>query len=357
MPYYIHKSKYVFIILFVILLLIAVVAPFVLPDRFFSDAYTIVLDKYNEIGYIGSYPLSMLFYKKTGLGALPFPVVALVQFPILFYILYKIGIPRDFHLATVKNIVMYLAMLMIAAFISMPSKEFITFVYVSLIVFMFQSPRFSFKMALGLSIFLLLLFGAIFRPYFAMIPIIAGGMYLFTFIRLKNKTVSTIGYGILVAIFLSLAHGLVKGQYFSESTREELNIVRLFAKDSNSLILSPIPTDTWYGEIIGIIYGFFSVNLPLNGLKHILSPQIVAFIIWQLLLFWILLVRLSRCLKDKAQYKKELWVILFIFAYFILQGVFEPDLGSAVRHKIGMLPLIYYALYYEDFRKKLSPAV
>jgi hypothetical protein len=33
-----------------------------------------------------------------------------------------------------------------------------------------------------------------------------------------------------------------------------------------------IKPDTWYGEAVGIMG--FTVNVPINGLKHLLSPQI-----------------------------------------------------------------------------------
>ena len=59
-------------------------------------------------------------------------------------------------------------------------------------------------------------------------------------------------------------------------------------------------------------------------------------------------------MKEGRNENYELWLFYMLFSYFVVQGVFEPDLGSAVRHKIGILPLIYYLLYYEDFRKKLS---
>jgi hypothetical protein len=352
----IYKNKVAFLSLFLFLLLIAALTPYFLPERFFYDADTIVTDPYNEAGFIGSYPLSMLFYKVTKLRGVHYSLVAILQFPILFFILYKIGIPRNFYAITIKNGVVYLAMLMMAVFIAMPSKEFLTFIYVSVIVFLFQS-RLPYWLSLSLSFLLMVLFGAFFRPYFILIPIIAIGMFLLSYIKLKNKNVVVVSYGLLIAVFLSLSYGLIKGEYFSASTREGINDTRINAEASNSLIISPVDTDTWYGETVGIIYGFFSVNLPINGLKHILLPQIVAFIIWQLLLFWILIVRFSWCLKERKKYKYELWVLLIIFAYFIVQGVFEPDLGSAVRHKIGMFPLIYYALYYDDFRKKIPQPV
>ncbi len=104
--------------------------------------------------------------------------------------------------------------------------------------------------------------------------------------------------------------------------------------------------------------GFMAVNVPIvEAIKHILSPQVLAFVLWQLLIFYILFVRFSRCLKNRKQYQFELWILLILFAYFIVQGIFEPDLGTSIRHKIGLFPLIYFALYYEHFRKDIQQSI
>ncbi len=350
----IKKSTAAFLLIAATNLVVAFLAFFVLPPKFFYDSAIIIYDKYNEIGYFGSYPLTILFYKIIGFRYLPFPVIALIQFPILIYILYKIGIPNNFEKLNIKNILVYLGFFMIAIFISMPSKEFITYLFIAVIVLLCRNERFSFQKTIFISAVLLIVFGALYRPYFALIPIVGGGMYLISFINFKNKTISTIFYGLMIAVFLSLSYGFLKGKYFSEISREVVNNARMASGDANSMITSPIKTDTWYGEIVGIFYGFFTVNLPLNGLKYILSPQIIVFVIWQLLVFYILLVRFSKCLKERKKYKYELLIMFILFSFFILQGVFEPDLGSATRHKIGIFPLIYFALYYEYFRKELQ---
>lgn len=350
----IKRSTATFIVLFILNLLVTVLAFYILPKRFFYDAVVIALDKGNEIGFFGSYPLTILFYKISGLRYLPFPIIGLIQFPILMYVLYKIGIPTDFEKLNIKNVLVYLGILMIAVFLSMPSKEFITYLYVSLIVFLFLNEKISFRTALFSSLLLLALFGIFYRPYFFLIPIIAIVMYGASLVNFKNRTLTTIFYGLVIAIFLSLCYGVVTGNYFSGISREFVNSSRVGTADANSIIVSPIKPDTWYGETVGIVYGFFSVNVPVNGLRHIFSPQILLFVIWQLFLFYILLVRFSKCIEARDKHKSELWILLILFAFFIVQGVFEPDLGSAVRHKIGVFPLIYYALYYDHFRKKLQ---
>lgn len=350
----IKKSTAVFVGLFVINLMVAIMAFYILPKRFFYDSAILAFDKGKEIGFLGSYPLTILFYKATGLRYLPFPLIASIQYPFLTYILYKIGIPSNFDKINVKNFLVYLGFFMMAIFMSMPSKEFITYLYVSLIVFVYKNSRISYWKSIYISMFLLGVFGIFYRPYFLIIPILAFVMYSVSFINFKNKTLATIFYGLLMVVILSISYGLLKGQYFSESSREVVNNTRISSKDANSMIVSPLKPDTWYGETVDIFYGFFTVNIPINGLKHLLSPQIIGFVIWQLLLFYILLVRFSRCLKNRKEQEYELWILLILFSYFIVQGVFEADLGTTIRHKIGVFPLIYYALYYDHFRKELQ---
>mgnify|MGYP001065667477 FL=1 len=86
----IKSSKFVFSILAILVLLIGVSSSFIFPEKYFFDAYKIVSDIYDEKGLIGSYPFAMLFYDITFLNKLPFPVIAIIQIPILFYLLYKI---------------------------------------------------------------------------------------------------------------------------------------------------------------------------------------------------------------------------------------------------------------------------
>jgi hypothetical protein len=343
----------VFLGLFFINLIIALLTPYILPKRYFFDTITIISDKYNEIGWVGSYPFAIMFYKISGLRHLPFYLITLIQFPIVTYILYKIGVPSNFHKINVKNVVVYIGLLLSGIYISMPTKEFITFLMFGTIPFIFQSDaKSSFKIIFSLILIFLFSF---FRAYYILIPILAIGMYSTSFIKVRNKTIITIFYGLLIIIFLSLSYGIIKGEYISKHTREDYLIANKNNNAVSKVIRSPISQDSWYGESFGIVYGFVAVNIPVfEGMKHFLSPQVLAFVVWQLLLFYILFVRLSRSLKHKKQNEFELWTLLFIFSLFIVQGVFEPDLGTSIRHKIGVFPLLYFALYYENFRKDIQ---
>ena len=353
----VNKSKLWFFTLFVIFLIISTLTIYILPERYFNDTKIIVIDRWKEIGWVGSYPFAIMFYKLTGMKYLPFFIIAMIQFPITTYILYKIGIPRNFHILNVKNVLMYIAFLLLAIYMSMPTKEFITFLMFSPIPFIFRSEKSThFKIIISLLLFVACSF---FRIYYLLIPIFAIAMYIASFIKIEKKAISTIFSGLMVVIFLSFSHGIIKGEFLSKLTREDYVLNNTNRQNINSAIESPISQDSWYGEAFGIVYGFMAVNVPISEMiKHILSPQIVAFVIWELLFFYILFVRFSRCLKNRKENQMELWTLLILMGYFMVQGIFEPDLGTSVRHKIGFLPLIYFALYYDRFieREKLSEA-
>ena len=332
-------------------ILISFLAYNIFPERFFYDSNIIINNPRNYFkGIIGSYSFSIWFYKITRLKYLPFEIIGVIQYSIMTYIFYKIGIPKKLHIVTLKNIIIYLMFLMLAIYVSVPSKEFINFIYLSIIVFLVKKRTKNFTTTTIFSVALLLFLGGLFRPYYIIVAIVAIFIYLLSYIKIKNYKIATISYGLVILICISLSYGLVKGEFISNSTRGHM---LLHANIANSAIIPPLETDTWYGESISIIYGFFSVNLPVNALKHILSPQILLFIIWQLLLFFILIREYDKSIKEGKRQNYELWLFYILFAYFIVQGIFEPDLGSALRHKASVFPIIYYLLNYDEFRKKI----
>lgn len=344
----IRKNIFWFLLLFSICLILSTLTIFILPDRYFNDTKIIVIDKYKEIGWVGSYPFAIMFYNITRLKHLPFFVIALIQFPITTYILYKIGVPSNFHKITAKNIIMTIAFLLLGIYMSMPTKEFITFLMFSNIPFIFLS-KMGKKKKIIISLLLIASF-SFFRAYYLLIPIFACGMYLVSFIKFKKRAFSIIFYGLVISIFISFSHGIIKGEFLSKLTRQDYTEV---TNNVNTIIISPIPQNTWYGEAFGIFYGYFSVNIPVGQvLSHLMSPQVIAFALWELILFYILFVRFSRCLKERNKNFLELWLLLILFSYFLVQGIFEPDLGTSIRHKIGFLPIIYFALYYEHFKRE-----
>ena len=353
MVFNVRKSVFAFSLISLFGIIVSAISFYILPERFFYDTVIIIDDPYNQIGLKGSYPFTIWFYNITGLKYWHFSLLGVLQYLIIVVVLYKIGVPNNFNKLTVKNILVYVAFIITAIFISMPSKEFITFLFMALIIFLLKKIEKFPKRVVLYVLGLLLFFGYFFRQYFMLVAAISVVFYMVSRVNFKNKKMATLLYGLSIAIILSLSYGFIKGTFLSQETRENINEIRSGQEATNSVIVSPIPTDTWYGESFGIVYGFVSVNFPINGFKHILSPQIIVFVFWQLLLFVILFIRYDKCLGKGVKNNNELWFFFILFSYFISQGIFEPDLGSAIRHKMGVFPLIYFTLYYGSFRKKV----
>jgi len=240
---------------------------------------------------------------------------------------------------------------MIAIFIAMPSKEFITFLYISQIIFVLRSKQIGLDLALVYIFIILILFGLLFRSYFALIPFISILLYYFSKIRYSNRTLGIIMISILIIVVFSIIHYLLKGDFFSDLARNLVNETRIGSEDANSMIIPPFDNTNTFAELANTFYSFLSVNFPIVEYKHLFSPRILMFIIWQIIFTTIFIVRFSWAIKSND--RRVIWVFFFLISYFAIQGVFEPDLGSAIRHKIGILPLIYFAFYYDSFSRKI----
>lgn len=332
-----------------IITLIGSFAIFILPERYMFDAQMIIQDLYNEAGWIGSYNFTMMFYSVTGLTQLPFPAIAWIQIPIIFLLLSFLKIPVIFSRFTLRNSIIWCCLLVMVIYMGFPSKEFITALWLFLIAFILISPI-NLKKKIFFSLILFCFFGWFYREYFILVPVLAIGILMVSKIKIKNKVVFNIAIGLVIVSFMSLSHGVIKGKFITESFRNKLNTERVESGNENAatMILSPIEPNTFHGEVFGIVYGFFSVNLPFNGFKFLNKPQVLIFVLWQIALFLTLMKLYSNALKRPKRFKHELWVFHLLFAYFIIQGIFEPDLGSAVKHKLGVLPLIWLAIYYDQ---------
>lgn len=349
----ITKSKFIFFSFAFLGLITAICSSYVLPKKYFSDALTIIHNPWNLKGIVGSFQLSIFFYSVTGMRWMPFPMVAILQYPIIIYILVKMGIPSNFDKIRVNNCLMYFAFFLLGIYISMQTKEFITFLFCTLIVLICKMKNHIITNRIIVCI-LLIIFSLVFRSYYFLVLIITLLFSVLHLIRITNNVYILFLYGLLLIILISLAYGYVKGDYMSYQTRTELNQVRLddpkIREEAKSVIMSPVSSDTWYGEAVSILYGFMVVNIPFNSIFS-LAPQVVVFAIWQIFLFCCLSLRFKKRLKLKKSDNIR-WIYYIVFSFFIVQGLFEPDLGSSIRHKAGIFPLIYFILFDDVYKSK-----
>ena len=342
------KNQILFITIAFMSIVLGVFAHQFLPEKYYYDAVLIATDPYNQKGFINSYPVAMMLYDPVFLNNLPYPILAIFQLLIIFYCFYRMSIPKNFTKLYLSNILIWSALIALSIYISMPSKEFINILFIFLIAFIFKSIQLRQKIKITIILVLFVLFGLWYRIYFIMIPVLAVTSFLVFRLKIRKKIITSIFVSLIAAIFMSVSYAVVSGEYMSESTREELNEKRKGRQDSQTLILSPVKTNNAIGEAVGIMYGYVTVNLPFQSLiKFYYKPQVILFSIWQILLFYVLIIKFNKAREESTSaYDERLWLFHIVFSYFVIQGVFEPDLGSSIRHKFGVLPIIYQAIFY-----------
>lgn len=335
--------------IWIVTLLLGITSSLYLPEKFFYDSKMIL-----EIPYVfdnwfkGSYPFTANFYHTLGFSLLPLSWIGFLQITILFFLVLLVIKPKEFTLNKIENVVIVSNVFLLGIFLGQPSKEFIAFIVMFLLLLIIKRESISLLYRCIVSCIILMITAVLFRPYYVFLPFLVFGMYLTLFLFKKNKFLWIVLSGVGMLIVVSLILYGIKGEYLTELYREQINDARRGAEYSNSIITSPLRPITFLNEIFSIVYGIVSVNVPIEGFKHILKPQIVVFVIWQLLFFYFFSKKMIVVIKNKTMESKELLICLFLFSYFILQGVFEPDLGSAVRHKIGVIPFILYIYFYEE---------
>ena len=348
------KNQTLFVTIAFISIVLGVFAHQFLPDKYYYDAVLIATDPYNQKGFINSYPVAMMFYDIFFLNKLSYPILAIFQLLIIFYCFYRLSIPKNFTRLYLSNILIWSALIALSIYISMPSKEFINILFIFLIAFILKSIQLRQKIKITIILVLFVLFGLWYRIYFIMIPVLAVTSFMVFRLKIRKKIIVSIFVSVLAAIFMSVSYAVVSGEYMSESTREELNEKRKGRQDSQTLILSPVKTNSPIGEAVGIMYGYVTVNLPFESLiKFYYKPQVILFSIWQILLFYVLIIKFNKARKESTSvYDERLWLFHIVCSYFVIQGVFEPDLGSSIRHKFGVLPIIYQAIFYKRLYDK-----
>lgn len=339
-------NKLSFFTLIVLLLMASLMVPQILPEHYLLDANALLTDQYNEKGLKGSFPFSFWFYDITGLNKIPQVLISIIQISIISFVLYLCGIPSKFQKLNPRNAIIFMGVMAFSIYLAIASKEFITFIYMGCLMILYRKPL-PLIVKLIVTFLLILFFGWWYRQYFMLVPVIATTIYFISFILTKKKAIYNILISLIVACAISFTYGILSGQFMSESSREKLNEYREGMRNAETAITSPVETDSFLGEAVGIVYGYITVNVPVNGLKFIKKPQVLIFLVWQLILFMILYKYYTRILKTRKEYSHELWIFHMLFAYFVIQGIFEPDLGSAIKHKLGVFPLIWMAMYYD----------
>jgi hypothetical protein len=150
---------------------------------------------------------------------------------------------------------------------------------------------------------------------------------------------------VLLVITLLLAMSFVfyqtQGFYLSE-IRNTMNQASIGSPDVITIILNLLPTSNIFLDVLNGLISAVRFKFPVE-LIFLGNIKYLAFIAFQL---WLTSV-VFRSAKIYFSTKQNMGLrfkfsLSIIIAYWLIQGFFEPDFGTALRHQFPLLPFFIY---------------
>lgn len=269
-------------------------------------------------------------------------LVLIITALILFYAIFK-----NLKTTVAISVGTFLTIAPSILFLAIFTKDTFT-PLISIIATYMLSSRSSTILKLATIIAIYVPYGLYFRQYYL---IIAGSFILMTIASGIRDKRWIIPIFLVIMIILTM----VPAQYYYEvgSVRDYLNRGRVWdnVSGSRTAFFNPLPPDGMFNFIINYFYAVFRLNLAVltsprpQELFLTLNAGTFAF------LAWVGMRAKDRCVK--------LPTLMFI-AHFLVMMLFEPDLGSYLRHASAVLPYLIPALICWDrqlFQRRRHPSI
>lgn len=302
-----------------------------LPDQFESDAKLILKFARNETDEGGSFRTIANLYQSLHLVDQPtlaglFGVFLAACLAAL--IVYRVG---GIRCNVVAITVLLLYLVFSGVFFGTYTKEVI--VLMALIVAASLASQWGTDLVL---VGVLALVGASFRPYWAFIAAI----YLVVrFVPLKFKRIRFI---IPMMILFNIGSSLVIWFALNKPAdffRSSVNEPRVHTGEANTIIVRFISDLAEpVGGVVNNLLTMFSLMVPVPLLGR--GGLYYVFIVLVFVLIWVAFVLAVRSRPDREQVLASRGVALFA-SFAVVQGLFEPDYGSALRHLCPLIPFIF----------------
>lgn len=181
------------------------------------------------------------------------------------------------------------------------------------------------------------------RPYY--IPAFLGALFLFLLSRrILSLRIVLLGSTLIATILLASGH-LGDFYLYPQIRRDDVNLHRVIATGEGfrTAFLNPLPPDSFINFLGNYVYAFIYLNVPII---FMLDVKAILMTTYMTCLLTICIYSLRRSNNGPAKF-----AVLLIFSHIFVNALFEPDLGSYLRHMSTLIPLVAIAL-----KGLLSPA-
>lgn len=291
-----------------------------IPPLFNQDGKTIRIAMLG--GIPGSYGAAADFYKLIGFGYnssdLSVELFSWIVYLISLYLIFKICNGDIISGKAILLLTVYTVSF--GFYYATFSKDIILLIFTFIIVSIYLKKGCYFHIPI-----ILFIYGAIYRQYWIIIAVMFFAISMF---NLKKIKISFVFYMTIVIIYL---YEFFIGTYITD-TRVGVNLGRI----ANTTINNLLPNNSYITDLINYVYVLASMVLPIQGIG---SFNGIIYYLWIWLLTIIFLIN-KRKLNIKFTY-------LFLI-YLNIQACFEPDFGSAIRHMMPLILIVFISIYRGD---------
>ena len=146
---------------------------------------------------------------------------------------------------------------------------------------------------------------------------------------------------------VSAAFYEVFGYHLTE-VRDRVNEYRSDSPDAITMIRNYLPSETVLHDLLNWLIAWFFILIPLPVLRFFEAQYLVFFALMATTLYVTLRIRQGLVLQGMhltpLVERRIRGSITFMLAFTLVQGIFEPDYGSIVKHMTSLLPTLAYVL-------------
>jgi hypothetical protein len=191
------------------------------------------------------------------------------------------------------------------------------------------------------------IYGVFFRSYWI---IIAGFWIVLVWLSYRpwNFYVK-LTFLLVVMLLVSVIFFESFGYHITE-VRDRVNEYRLNSVDATTMIRNYFPSITVFHDLLNWLIAWFFILIPLPAL---LLFELQYTVFFAMILFSLLIAYRAGNVLEKykrfllpSEERRIRGSITFMIAFTLVQGIFEPDYGSVLKHLTNLLPVLAYVLAY-----------
>lgn len=320
------------LLFFLLMLFLAIFSRNIFPSYFFFDngtirAYMEMPISINDKGYLNT----ALFLKSLGFKYnSPYIYEQLYGYFVYILLSLLLLIKYKMNLEKMYNLILFLFFsVLFSAYFTQYSKEI---VFMSLLLIPLSVSTQKNYLIVWSSFFLI--YAYFFRSYWFLTIILSFViMYFMKKKYSRGKKALIIFVFSLFAVFFMILINWYINKTFLTDTRFDVNQTRIGSIYANSMIKNVVNNTSVFTDMINYLYCMANLFLPIGGIGSMNM-------IFYYLFFYVCLFKIYLELKKENFNKIDMYFVSVVISFFIVQGFFEPDLGSALRHQAILAPIL-----------------